>query len=141
MKGNRLYKFEKICSKKSIDSLFTSTESTGYIEYPIRVVWRVKKRADLTKQVPNDCKVQFLISVPKKKLRLAVDRVKMRRKIRESFRLNKNIIYDKLEEISFQESCIIEIAFIYLSDKIKRYSTVEQRMKTLLEKISNNIKI
>lgn len=135
MKGFRLYKFEKLCSKKSIDLLFTPGNSKGCIEYPIRAVWRVNKDAT---SIDEHCLVKFLVNVPKKKLRHAVDRVAMRRKVREAFRLNKHILYDSISDV-VPDYLVIEIAFVYMSDKKKSYASVENRMKNILNKVSLSI--
>ena len=51
------------------------------LAYPLRAVW-----ADSPAGYAQQERVEFLISVPKRKLRHAVDRVKMRRRIREVMR-------------------------------------------------------
>lgn len=135
MKGLRLYKFEKLCSKKSIDLLFIPGNSKGCIEYPLRAVWRINKSADSS--LYQHGLVKFLVNVPKKKLRHAVDRVAMRRKVREAYRLNKHILYNSLSLVP--DNLVIEIAFVYMSDKKKDYATVENRMVNILNKVSSSI--
>ncbi len=81
----RLYKREKLCSVTAIENLFARKEGNGSaMAYPLRAVWRVSER--------NGASIQFLISIPKKRLRHAVDRVTMRRRVREAYRLNRNAL-------------------------------------------------
>ena len=85
MKGLRLYKIEKLRGKTAIDALFSRSADrrpSGSVCYPLRAVWQVNSRRSA--RCP-----QFLVMVPKRRLRHAVDRVQMRRRIRESYRLNR----------------------------------------------------
>ena len=74
-------------------------------------------------------RVQFLISVPKKRLRHAVDRVAMRRRIRESYRLNRHIADTDNSEKP------IDIAFIYIADTLEPYARIEKSMQRILRRI------
>ena len=142
MKGFRLYKFEKLCSKKSIDSLFLAGNNKGCIEYPLRAVWKLNKINKLVINENEHLLVKFLINIPKKKIRHAVDRVSLRRKIREAYRLNKHILYNNIDCINDSHIyLVIDIAFIYLSDKKKSYKLIEQRMISILNKISSSVLI
>lgn len=93
------------------------------IAYPLRAVWRVN--AGRTTGSP----VQFLISVPKKRLRHAVDRVQMRRRIREAYRLNRHTYLSDLTDN-------IDLAFIYIADGLKDYADVEKSIHRILQKLS-----
>ena len=75
--SHRLYKREKLRSVSAIDALFSHKPGiAGVMAFPVRAVWRLDgTRAGGTR---------FLVSVPKKRLRHAVDRVAMRRRIRGS---------------------------------------------------------
>ena len=70
-------------------------------------------------------RVEFLISVPKRKLRHAVDRVKMRRRIREAYRRNHG-------DIAGSEGTRLQVAFIYVADHLEHYGRVERAMKRIL---------
>ena len=129
----RLYKKEKLCSVTAIDALFavrhkgeTATEGAA-IAYPLRMVWRV----NTARSVPAG--IQFLISVPKKKLRHAVDRVTMRRRIREAYRLNRHLI--PLPE----HVAALDTAFVYVADRIVDSAHVHAAMTKLLHKAAEAI--
>lgn len=95
------------------------------IAYPLRAVWRVNPGRT------TGSRVQFLISVPKKRLRHAVDRVQMRRRIREAYRLNRHTYLADLTDN-------IDLAFIYIADGLKDYAAVEKSIHRILHKISND---
>lgn len=122
----RLYKREKLCSVKAVDTLFAPGQAEGFMAYPLRVVWR---KSD--EQGANG--VRFMITVPKKRLRHAVDRVLMRRRIRESYRLNRQYIDAVSKEFS------IDMAFIYVADGLKPYSRIEAAMVKALKGVSRNL--
>lgn len=118
MKGLRLYKIEKLCSETAISRLFARSdrEVRTALTYPLRLAWRVDEVRSV--KVPR-----FLVSVPKKRLRHAVDRVTMRRRIREAYRLNRDIVPRDMP---------VDIVFIYVADKLLPYSRVETAVCLLL---------
>lgn len=142
MKGERLYKFEKLCSKTAIEQLFAS--GNGVMSYPLRVMWRTAPARPLKKaSSPAQAEEQnaplvarFFVSVPKKRLHHAVDRVLMRRRIREAFRLHRPLVYPTLHE----KGICIEIAFIYIADKPRPYQRVERSMCYILKQIDTALK-
>lgn len=119
MKGNRLYKIEKLCSRSAVNRLFQTGRSA--IQYPLRIV--VNVTADSTEPV------KFMITVPKKKIRKAVDRVLLRRRIREAYRLNRELLTPLREN-----NITIEIGFLYLDTNIADYATIEQKMRDSLNR-------
>ena len=80
-------KKERLTNKKIINSIFTKGNS-NFI-YPFIVKWSI---TELKSEYP----LQILISVPKRNFKKAVDRNKIKRFIREAFRINKNIFSDKI---------------------------------------------
>lgn len=125
MTGNRLYKYEKLCSRTAINKIFQGGKSA--ICYPLRAAFSIVEQ----ETTPS----QFLVTIPKKKIRKAVNRVLLRRRVREAYRLNRNLLIPYLQE----KGISIKIAFIYLSDEISDYALIEDKMKILLTKIINNI--
>lgn len=119
MQGLRLYKTEKLCSRTAINQLFEHGRST--IAYPLRAVYSIRQ--------PADRPAQFLVSVPKKKIRHAVDRVLLRRRTREAYRLwRRTLLHPALHEAGMTA----DIAFVFLDKKPVPYDTIEERMKQLL---------
>lgn len=126
MNDFRLPKPARLCSRTAIDRLFAQRDVRGALAYPIRAVWgdnRCRHRGDA---------VQFLASVPKKRLRHAVDRVTMRRRIREAYRLNRQKYFPESLDAP------LDILFVYVSNVPEPYSKVESAMKRLLHRIFRN---
>lgn len=125
MKGNRLYKSEKLCSRTAINEVFISGSSV--ISFPLRVVFR---EANDGVAIPR-----FMITVPKKKIRKAVGRVLLRRRIREAYRLNRSILNEALPD----RHNGVEMVFLYLDKEIADYKIIEFKMQDLLRKISARV--
>ncbi len=126
MKGLRLYKKEKLCSLTAIESLFSPTAKGGnnsIMAYPWRAVWKTDNTDT------RDCS-RFLITVPKKRLRKAVDRVTMRRRMREAYRLNRHLL---------TEETPVDIAFIYVADKLTAYNLSVKSITKILGRISATV--
>ena len=96
------------------------------IAFPLRAVYRLHEPG---KESP----AQFLITIPKKKIRHAVDRVLLRRRTREAYRLwRRSLLYPTL----LQTELGADIAFIYLDKEPTDYVLIEERMKQLLIRIA-----
>ena len=68
---------------------------------------------------------RFLVSVPKRLFKRAVDRNKLKRRIREAYRLNKHLIQEKK----------LDIACTYISKEIVDYSVIEKKLLHLLQRL------
>ena len=79
----------------------------------------------------SDAPVAFLISVPKKRLHHAVDRVLMRRRTREAFRLNH-------QNYPLPDGCRVDLAFIYVGNGLMDYRTVERAVCRILEALQQH---
>lgn len=126
MKKLGLYKKEKLCSCSDIDILFAAAGADfSRLAFPLRAVARQNQRRR------SDATVAFLISVPKRRLRHAVDRVTMRRRIREAYRLNhRNFV--------FPEGMRIDLAFVYVADGLTPFAYIEKSMIKLLQALSEH---
>ncbi len=137
-----LRKPEKLRHRQLVGSLFDLGKSA--YEPPLRMVWRVLTPEELQfafrSEVPERTgRLQMLITVPKKKRRHAVDRVLMRRRIREAYRKNRLPLLDYIE--SHPEIGAVHLALIYLDDKNADYATVESKIRNLLKKAEKRARI
>jgi ribonuclease P protein component len=81
-------KAEHLCSKKLIEQLFSRQNSSLGI-YPLRLTWLVAPAR--TTDPP-----QVLITVPKRTFKRAVDRNRLKRLVREAYRLNKHLLTEAM---------------------------------------------
>lgn len=75
--------------------------------------------------------VQVLIAVPKKNLRHAVDRNRMKRLIRESYRLSKHPITDEYLKTGKH----LDIAFIFMGKQCVSQAETSAAINVLLERL------
>lgn len=114
-------KGEKLCYEKSIDRLFKDGKS--FVAYPLRVVFLAMQADDKQQDL---CKL--LISVPKRKFKRANKRNRIKRLVRESYRLNKASLLDVLKE----NNMAMDVAVIYLKDVLPTYEEMEKGMLKML---------
>lgn len=136
-----LRKEEKLRHKRLVEDLFNSGESL--YDFPLRVVWRriSDEELDGSFRAARPDKIgplQMLITIPKRKIRHAVDRVLMRRRIREAYRLHRLPLKEMLATQE-ENTGTLSIAFIYIADKTLPYSLIEEKMKRLLSKLIKKI--
>lgn len=137
------YRFPKearLHHRSLVEGLFRLGKS--YYEFPFRISWRTLSPEELQRNfrsnVPEGIgKVQMMVTVPKKKRRRAVDRVLMRRRIRESFRLNRRGLCLRIDELP--EIATLSLAFVYIHDKNLPYVTVEEKMRAALSKLQSKL--
>lgn len=115
-------KGERICSMKEIEILVTRGKSLFH--YPFKVNYlRVEKDKE------GECDAGILISVPKRNFKKAVKRNLLKRRIRESYRLNKQILLPVADKK-------VHIMFVYVSKQILDYREIEASIKEILNKIN-----
>lgn len=103
------------------------TKGKSFVVYPFRVVYLF---------VPNENRehsaASVLMSVSKKRFKQAVKRNKVKRLMRETYRINKHVLHQTLHQAG--KSMII--AFIYLAHEINDYSYTEKKMIEALNNLS-----
>lgn len=123
---NRLRKPERLNKKKIIEKMFAGG-SRSFSIFPLRVVWLPVEELDV--------QASILISVSKRRFKRAVKRNRIKRQIREAYRLNKQILLAPLTEKNRR----LAIAFIYLADELMNSALVEERIKAALTRIVEKI--
>lgn len=123
----RLTRKERLRGKSAIDNLFSKGKS--FAAFPLRAVYTIVPAKE------GNPEVSLLVSVSKKRFKRAVKRNRVKRLIKETFRLKKNIIAQSLKESGNH----VHLAILYLDKVIPEYQVFDIRMKELLEKVSSEI--
>lgn len=119
----KLKKDEKLCSRTAVNLLFADGKSL--MAFPLRAAFRLRPRGEHP--------VQFLISIPKKRIRKAVMRVTLRRRVREAYRLQRReLLVPSLDQTGWG----VDIAFVYLDNEPAPYNVISEKMSSLLMRIA-----
>lgn len=117
-------KRERLSSFKEIQALMKKGET--FFHYPFKVVYQ-HIRLEAEDEAPANA---IIVSVPKRNFKRAVKRNLLKRRIRESYRLNKGLLEAPC-------GCRTNALFVYVSKEILEFSHIEKKLKEVLVKISN----
>jgi len=117
-------KEERLCNKRLIDGLFHNGSS--FLCYPFKASWML---TDGEQQFP----VQIVFSVAKKRYKRAVDRNLIKRRMREAYRLNKQLyLYGMLNDAGKK----VVLSISYIGKEIAHYEFLEKKMIKLLTQLA-----
>ena len=125
-----LPKQEWLCSKTLIDHLFLDRSHTKK-NWPVKVVYQLGKRKD-----EHDPQVEILVSVSKRHFKRAVKRNRVKRQLREAYRLHKSIVWEVLAK---SPEAKLLIAFLWMEDKLHTSSHVESAVENALVKVAHHV--
>lgn len=115
----RLPKSERLHADKLIKELFN--EGSSFFLYPFKVQYFVKKDTE-------HGTTQVLFSVSKKKIKRAVGRNLIKRRLREAYRLNKSLLQFSDGDLS--------IGLIYVSSDLLEFSQIQPKIQQVLKKLT-----
>ena len=124
--ANTLHLVERLDKIKIIEKMFAGG-SRSFSVFPLRVVYLPVEELEADASI--------LISVSKRRFKRAVKRNRVKRQIREAYRVNKH----ELLNILVERKCRLAIAFIYLSDQLVESSIIEDRMRIALVRITEKM--
>ena len=113
----RFPKSEKLKSKKAIELLFSEGKSIS--KYPIKVFFIPSE---------NNKTTQAGFAVSKRNFKNAVDRNRIKRQLKEAYRLQKHLLKN-------EHGATFALFFLYLGKEKPHYSKIETAMKSLLKKL------
>jgi len=119
-------KIERLSGKKSFNELFQNGKSFRISD--LQVFWIIVSEKD-------DSPVKVSISVSKKRFKKAVDRNLIKRRIKEAYRINKDILYTYIKNNPSQVNFII----IYSNNKILDFLEIEKQVIATLKKLVNKL--
>ena len=109
-------KNERLAWKRHIDFLFQ--KGASFVTFPLRVIYLPVDKDE------SEASVLMLVSVSKKRLKHAVDRNYIKRRVRESYRLRK---HDLIHLYSPKNKKLL-LAFLYLGNAKTSYEKIDRAM-------------
>ncbi len=128
MTNQNFSKYEKLKSRKIIQQLFDDGNHANH--FPFLIIWKFDHEYNA------DYPAQIAISVSKRKVKKAVARNRIKRKIREVYRKNKYLVYNLLNDIK-QSICFM---VIYKSTDELNYMEMEKELLNAINKMGKQIK-
>jgi ribonuclease P protein component len=119
-----LGKSERLKSRKQIDALFENGKKITL--FPFRLLYRTE---------PGKAIVKAGFTVSSKNFPHAVDRNRIKRLTRESYRLQKK----ELESLVLKNDYILHLFFIYTGRETPSYEETHTRIKQVMDKLLKTI--
>ncbi len=118
-------KSEHLYGEIRIENLFKTGER--FLVHPIKVVYAFVPREDEP--------VRAMFSVPKRNFKHAVDRNRIKRLMRESYRLQKS----DLRMLMAEKNKSVHVAFTYIHNELPEYEYVNKKMTRIIGKLTESI--
>lgn len=123
-----LGKDERLKSRKQIEQLFDKGKS--FVVSPFRVYFIVNGELSM---VNEKGLLQFGVGVSAKNFKRAVDRNRIKRLIREAWRLQKNELQEKIKITGKQ----LNVFFIYTGKDLPDFAKVKDKVDVALKKLAD----
>ena len=121
-----LGKHERLKSNLAIQDLLKN--GSWVSEYPLKIYWSISGPL-------QNSPARMAVLVPKRRFKRAVDRNLMKRRIRESYRQNKYLIYDPLQ----QKELKIVLIILLLSDEFIPFESLDAGIRGLPRKLADKL--
>ena len=117
----------RLKSKIIIDKLFV--EGTSLFHFPLKMMFK-QQILDGDQSLSASSGLQYGVSVSKRTFKRAVDRNKIKRRMREAIRLQKNHYLDKITVPTYSS-----MMFIYVGKEIIDYKIISRAAMILMKKM------
>ena len=121
---NSYHKEERLKSRKLIEEVFAGKNS--FTQFPLKLLY---KEVFLPGQPP----LQAGVSVSSKKFKKAVHRNRIKRVLREAYRLQRHSLFEACKNSGRQ----FALFFIYIAPELPDYHDVYAKAGKLLERVAN----
>ena len=113
-------KADKLKSRKAIDEIFGRGKSISH--FPLKIIWLTHKR---------EITLQAGVGVSSRNFKKAVDRNRVKRLLREAYRLQKHDLQEYLENSKKSMS----VFFLYVGKELPDYNTIHEKMGSAITRL------
>ena len=124
---NTFSKAEHLCSRSLIDRLYA--EGQRFVAFPFSVHWLE------VGQLPEEVPCQVLIAVPKRKLKHAVSRNRVKRLSRECYRLRKAPLHEALQAGGKR----LVVSLNYIHTEVLTYQQMSRKFDKLMAQLISSV--
>ncbi len=111
---------QRLRSRKKIETLFK--QGKGFLIFPISVRYCVRE---------GEGKVGVLITCPKRYHKLAVNRNRVKRLLRENYRLNS----EQIRQFAKQQNLSIDFSMTYVDKQVPSFEKIQETVLQILERL------
>ena len=136
MGGNSLCRDERLRGERTISQLFEKGRT--FFQTPYKVFWnknQVHIQEEQEQALPLQYPCRFAVSVPRRRFKRATKRNLLKRRTREAFRTNKQILNTTINTSDEQ----IHLLLIYSFDKILPFIEIDESMKKIMQRIAKRV--
>lgn len=119
-------KQEKLKSRKQLEALFAKGKSLLF--FPVKVIY-------LMPDTPMDNLIKTGVGASSRTFKKAVQRNRIKRLLREAYRLHKHPLHRFLEE----HNCQLILFLLYIDKGLPRKNSIEAKMGAILDKLMQDL--
>jgi ribonuclease P protein component len=124
-----LGKDERLKSRKLIEELFS--EGKNFALSPFRIYYKISPQSGNVKRAA----LKIGAGVSTKNFKKAVDRNRIKRLIREAWRLQKNVLQEKLNG----KGWTMNVFIIYTSKELTSFPVVSEKLRLILDRLVKQV--
>ncbi len=124
MRSYTFKKAERLCSKTLINNLFAKGNRV-VTQFPFRVLWQLSSGSQ------REFPALVMVSVSKRNFPRSTDRNRIKRQLRELYRLNKHLLYAELQKQNVQ----VILSINYQAKELLGHGQLQPAFDKMLKKL------